>query len=341
LTGNKNIKLILNYVVGPLVFCILVYSIYNQVQQQANWKQSLDHLVQGFSPRSLRYLIMAFLLMFVNWGLEARKWQLALREVDSISFRRSLVAIFSGTTMGFFTPNRIGEYFGRILFVKENARISSVALTIMCGTAQLLITLLVGFAGLFFIRPYIVESSTGISTVFWIEMLMYIVLPVTMVLLLFYFRLSWMVSWVNRIKLIQRFGKYLEVLGNFELKMLFRILVLSFLRYLVFILQYFLLFHVFEVELNWWHTFWSMSVIFLVLAVIPSIAIFTDLGIRWKASLQFLALFSTNTVGILGASLSIWLINLVIPAIMGSMLIFSIRLFNTGGENYLRDSDYT
>jgi hypothetical protein len=26
---------------------------------------------------------------------------------------------------------------------------------------------------------------------------------------------------------------------------------------------------------------------------------------------------------------------------MGSMLIFSIRLFNTGGENYLRDSDYT
>ena len=116
---------------------------------------------------------------------------------------------------------------------------------------------------------------------------------------------------------------------------------MSFMRYLVFVLQYYLLLQVFEVELNWWQTFWSMSVIFLVLAVIPSIAIFTDLGIRWKASLQFLALFSSNTVGILGASLSIWLINLVIPAIIGSMLIFSIRIFNTGRENYLRDTDYT
>ena len=327
--------------VGPLVFCILLYSIYSQVQQQPDWRASLDHLIQGFSMSSFWKLLFAFLLMFVNWGLEARKWQLALSAVEPISFRRSLGSIFSGTTMGFFTPNRIGEYFGRVLFVKENARISSVALTVMCGTAQLLITLIAGFAGLFFIRSYINETSTAMNTGFWIQMLMYIVLPMAMILLLFYFRLTWMVSWINRLAVTQKIGKYLEVLGNFELTMLLRILLVSFMRYLVFVLQYYLLLQVFEVELNWWQTFWSMSVIFLVLAVIPSIAIFTDLGIRWKASLQFLALFSSNTVGILGASLSIWLINLVIPAIIGSMLIFSIRIFNTGRENYLRDTDYT
>jgi hypothetical protein len=182
------------------------------------------------------------------------------------------------------------------------------------------------------------QSVSGTDTGFWIEMLMYIVLPVAMILLVFYFRLSWMVSWINKMAVTQKIGKYLEVLGNFELSMLLRILLASFIRYLVFILQYYLLLQVFEVELNWWQTFWSMSVIFVVLAIIPSIAIFTDLGIRWKASLQFLALFSSNTVGILGASLSIWIINLVIPAIMGSLLIFSIRIFKTGRENYLRDT---
>lgn len=334
---NKNIKLILNYVVGPLVFCVLVYSIYQQVQQQPDWRQSLAHLASRFSWKSFQYLAFAFVLMFVNWGLEARKWQLALRDVERISFRRSLSSIFSGTTMAFFTPNRIGEYFGRILFVKEDSRISSVALTIMCGTAQLLITLWMGFAGLFFIRRYMPGGMNGI---FWIEILTYTVLPAAMILLLFYFRLSWSVSWINRLHIIRPIGKYLEVLGNFDLGMLTRILVVSFFRYLVFILQYYLLLQLFEVELNWWETFWSMSVIFLVLAIIPSVAIFTDLGIRWKASLQFLAVFSSNTIGILGASVGIWLINLVIPAIIGSMLIFTIRLFNPGAEDYLRATEH-
>jgi len=339
LTLNKNIKLILNYVVGPLVFCILAFSIYQQVKQQADWRQSLDNLIARFSWKSFQYLALAFTLMFVNWGLEARKWQLALREVENVSFRRSLQAIFSGTTMAFFTPNRLGEYFGRILFVPASARISSVAFTVMCATAQLLVTVWMGFAGLYFIRPYMLKSNGGDSAMFWIELLMSVVLPAAMLLTVFYFRLSWAVSWINRLHYIRRFGKYLQVFGNFQLSMLARIFALSIARYLVFIIQYYLLLEVFEVELNWWQTFWSMSVIFLLLAIVPSIALFTDVGIRWKASLQFLSIFSTNTIGILGASLAVWLINLVIPAIIGSMLIFQIRFFNTGTENYLREPE--
>lgn len=339
LTLNKNIKLILNYVVGPLVFCILAFSIYQQVMQQADWKQSLNNLIGRFSWQSFQYLLLAFLLMFVNWGLEAKKWQLSLRDVEKVSFARSLQAIFSGTTMAFFTPNRLGEYFGRILFVKSSSRLSSVAFTVMCATAQLLITLWIGFAGLFFIRPYLFKTNAGDSSIFWIELLMSVVLPAALLLTVFYFRLSWSVRWINRLKVIRRLGEYIRVLGNFELSMLIRIVGLSITRYLVFIVQYYLLLAVFEVELNWWQTFWSMSVIFLVLAIVPSIALFTDVGIRWKASLQFLSIFSTNTIGILGASLAVWIINLVIPAVIGSMLIFQIRLFNTGTENYLRDPE--
>ena len=70
-----------------------------------------------------------------------------------------------------------------------------------------------------------------------------------------------------------------------------------------------------------------MSVVFLVMAVIPTIALFTDLGVRWKTSISVLQLFSPNIVGILAASLLIWIINLVIPALLGSLLILDIRLF--------------
>jgi len=39
-------------------------------------------------------------------------------------------------------------------------------------------------------------------------------------------------------------------------------------------------------------------------------------------------LFSSNIVGIVATSLAIWIINLVIPALIGSLLILNIRLFN-------------
>lgn len=323
--------------VGPLVFSLLMVSIWRQIGQQAGWQQSIRHLSESFTITSGLQTLLVLLLMFVNWGIEAFKWQLALKTVEPISFRRSLSAIFSGTTMAFFTPNRIGEYFGRILFVKDGARISSVAFTIMCGTAQLLVTLVVGFTGLFFIRPYLPGSVNGSSAGFWIDMLAIVVLPVALMTAVFYFRLQWIVRWISRLPLSEKIRTYIEVASTFHSSLLSRILLLSMLRFTVFIVQYYFILQVFDVSLNWWQTFWSISVIFLVLAIIPSIALFTDLGIRWQASMQFLALFSTNTVGILGASLAIWIINLVLPAVIGSLLIFGIRIFNTRREEYLRE----
>ena len=85
--------------------------------------------------------------MPLNWGIEARKWQLALRPVGGISFIDAFRAIFTGATMASFTPNRMGEYLGRILYVKEGRRKAAISLTIACSIAQLLVTLAIVAAG--------------------------------------------------------------------------------------------------------------------------------------------------------------------------------------------------
>jgi hypothetical protein len=89
-----------------------------------------------------------------------------------------------------------------------------------------------------------------------------------------------------------------------------------------------LLFRVFGVHVDWWQTFWSVSVVFLVIAIVPSIAVLTELGVRWEASMEVMRLFSGNMTGIMAASLSVWIINLVVPALIGSLLIPRIKLFN-------------
>lgn len=326
---NKNIKIILNYVVGPLLFCLLAYSIYHQIQRQPNWKDSFLQIVRAFDSTDIWKLMAVCFFMLLNWGLEARKWQLVIRRIQPISWIQALKAIFTGTTLAFFTPNRMGEYIGRVLYIEEGKRIKAVSLTIVCSMAQLLVTIVLGIAGVIFIRQeLLIKEGAGSSVIFWMNLVLYISIPVAVILTLFYFKLSWVVRWVEKIPFIEKFTNYIRVLDNFEASTLLSILSLSVLRYGVFVIQYYWLFDVFKVELNEWQVFWSVSVVFLVLAIVPSIALLTELGVRWQTSIEVIRLFSTNVVGILATSLAIWMINLVIPALVGSLLILNIRLFN-------------
>ncbi|HKH61098.1 MAG TPA: lysylphosphatidylglycerol synthase domain-containing protein [Flavitalea sp.] len=297
------------------------------MKRQQNWRVSLQQIWDSLDSGSVWIFFIVTVLMFVNWGIEARKWQLAIRGIQIIPFKRAFKAIFTGTTLAFFTPNRMGEYMGRILYINEGKRIHAISLTIVCSMAQLLVTLVAGLTGLLFLKRYIVSSSASTSMGSWINLAAIFIAGIVLILALLYFRLGWITKLVNRSPRINKYVDYIEVLDNFNATILLRILSLCLLRYSVFVLQYFLFFQLFKVEVNWWQTFWSISVVFLILAIVPSIALLTELGIRWKASIDLVALFSSNITGILATSLAIWLINLVIPALIGSLLILGIKFF--------------
>jgi hypothetical protein len=325
---NKNIKIIFNYVLGPVVFIILAFSIYRQIQMQPDWEVSVAQLKHVMNS-DLKWLIVpVVLLMLVNWGLEAKKWQLALANLQQLSFWKAFKATFTGSTMASFTPNRTGEYVGRILYVEEGKRLQAVSLTFICSMAQLQVTLYAGLAGLWsFTRSFGSIVNEPQSSIMWMNVLFYVVLTAAVVLTLFYFRLAWFIRVVHRWTGNAKIMRYVAVLEDCNATILLRVLSLSGVRYLVFILQYYLLFTVFGVDVNWWQTLQSVSVLFLVLAILPSFTFLTDLGIRWKAGIEIVQLYSTNTIGIFAAAFTIWLVNLIIPALIGSLLILGIKVF--------------
>lgn len=325
---KTNIKIILNSIVGPLVFLLLTWFICLQVMHQPNWRVSLDEVCRSITGPLAWKLWLAVLLMPVNWGIEARKWQLALRPIGGIRYPDALRAIFTGTTMASFTPNRMGEYLGRLLYVKSGHRLESISLTIVCSMAQLLVTLVLGLAGLLYLRGTF--SATVVAqhnTVLWLNPLLGLVIGLLGSLTIIYFRLSWLLGILGRISVLARFQAYLKVLQNFDATLLLRILFLSFGRYLVFIVQYGLVFPVFGVMLTVGQLWGGMSIVFLVMAIIPTFTFLTELGLRWTTSIQVLEIFSTNTIGIFAASFAIWLVNLIVPALIGSLLMLSIKLF--------------
>jgi hypothetical protein len=185
-------------------------------------------------------------------------------------------------------------------------------------------------AGIVFLKKHInsqiFEDRESLITAF--DILFYIIGFAALLLIFFYFRLSSLVRLLETMKW-QKFVALVKVLRDVKLTILFNILSLSFARYVVFILQYYLLFSLFGVALTLGQTFAGVSIMFLIMAVVPSFTFLTDLGLRWSASIQVVQLFNTNTTGIFAVSLEIWLINLVIPALIGSLLILRVKLFKS------------
>jgi hypothetical protein len=274
--------------------------------------------------------------MIVNWGIEAKKWQIAMNIILPVSFNNSLRAIFAGNTMAFFTPNRTGEYLGRMLYLKRKEMLSSVPLTIICSTAQLLVTLIIGSAGLIFIQEAMAIHKSFQRIVPWINVMLYVTGGVSIALTIFYFRVSAAVKWIAARKWGRRWSTHLRVLEHVNATVLFSILSLSIARYVVFIVQYYLLFSVFGVDVDWWQAFWSVSVVFLVIAVIPSMGFLSELGVRWQAGIQLVQVYSSNITGIFATSLAIWMINLVIPAIIGGLMILALKLFRKSMNERIR-----
>jgi hypothetical protein len=122
-----------------------------------------------------------------------------------------------------------------------------------------------------------------------------------------------------------------QSLQTFNVQLLYQLLLLSFLRYLVFIAQYYLLFVLFDVPLSFLLISAVVSVLFLTMAVIPTIAL-VEIGLRGEIGLQLMGMFTANSLGVGLTLVSIWLINLVIPAILGSALILGIKAFNRRDE---------
>lgn len=320
---NKNIKIFVNYFLGPLLFCWLSYSIYTQLMRQPDLEGSWNHIRDAFHSGMMWNLMAVVLLMLVNWSIETLKWKLAVQKIQPIRFFTAFKAVMSGISFSVTTPNRVGEYLGRVLYMNEGNRLKAISLTIAGSISQLIVTLVMGFAGLLILRKPI--ETQHLFSSFWIDVLVYGVFFAGLILTLFYFRLSLLVRLLDRLPGSRKYAWLVEALENFHATLLLQLLSLSAVRFLVFILQYYLLFRLFDVEVSWWQGWWAVSVSFLVMAIIPTIALFTDLSLRGKVSLKLVGMFSGNNLGISLAAVSIWVINLIIPALAGSLLILGMK----------------
>jgi hypothetical protein len=98
----------------------------------------------------------------------------------------------------------------------------------------------------------------------------------------------------------------------------------SLLRYAIIVVQYWVLFEVIGVEVDLLQTFIATSVLLFVLSIIPTISL-VELGLRWQISILVFAPFTTNVFGLTMGVTMIWVLNMIVPAGIGALLMLTYR----------------
>lgn len=296
-----------------LLFVVVLVLLYKQIAK-LSWIQ--------FQTLSLErpLLILPILLLFViNWGGELMKW-IAILKVNKIELnkRRMIHSFFSGISTGLVTPNRLGNFIGRMIFYKGKVRGHLVLGTLYGNFAQFLVTLLFGTISAALLYNFIFSDFT--------VNYLYITLLILLISLVFYFSVPYL-----KLNRVAYFKRKQNLLHSFQLQakeIMGPIFMLSMLRHISFSLQYFLLLVAFG-EAPMWNLLNGIFLFYLVSTVFPNLFV-GKLVVRETLGLIILGLFVENSAVILTSSLLLWLLNLGLPSLLGLIFILREKYFVNG-----------
>ncbi|MDX2002269.1 MAG: hypothetical protein SFW35_07545 [Chitinophagales bacterium] len=299
---------------------LLFLAIYKQVFKNEDIGQ-MQSYIAARATHHWALLTIVLLLMPFNWLLEAIKWRLLMRPIEVLSYVKALKAVLAGLTFTMFTPNRIGEYGGRFMFIKEPLRATAFQATILGSIAQMVATLGFGLIALvvqsiFFAGFVPIGISAGAVCFIGLLILIFIA-----------YRSELLADLLPKRAWAQSILQKLQVLHAFRSATITGALLLAALRYAVYTLQYVLLLYVFvDARFLSLIGFQKVSLFFLVQTAIPSIALL-DLGIRGNLALALFRESGGTELGIITAAFSLWVINLMLPSIFGYLIILWKRWF--------------
>lgn len=280
-------------------------------------------LSEAAAAASVGWAGAALALLPLNVGLEAYRFHRLLRRSlpHAPSFGAVLAAIVGSYPLGLLTPARLGDYAGRALYLRGVPVSTTAALTFSERTATLACCLAFGVVALPFwiTRPGVAAGWAAL-------------LPVaaagTLALAAFVLRPRVAARMIAAVLPFRRLRPAAVALGAVPAGEARVLLALSALRYAVFATQFVLLVRAFAPDGAWTAGDWAaaaggVALVFFAKSAVPGVTL-GDLGVREGAAVYFLAAFGGAAA--FNASLGLFAINLLLPALAGLPLVARLRV---------------
>ncbi len=273
------------------------------------------------NPTRPFFVFMAIILLVPNLFIQWYRWFFLLKLVEpQITVYESLNSYFGGFTIGMITPGRIGEV-SRCLFLKDIDKLKAAGMVFIDKLYSIAMIFTGGVWGIALLLGHLADY---VSFVVW--PLFIVSLLITSVILIFVthpyhlrsflYHLSLMLPYRNKTK---RFIQCFDPFGRSESR---RLLMFSFLMYLIYIVQFCFMALAFQ-RLSFLALFSSTTSTLLAKTLLPfSLA---DLGIREGAAIYFFSQFQVEKVVAFDSSILLFAINILIPTCIGFFFLLKIN----------------
>lgn len=271
----------------------------------------LSDLLEEFSlnPDLSRWLFLAgaVFLAIPNILLESLKWKILIGSFEYSGIKDAVKAVCSGITLGIITPNQIGEFAGRLLYVQKAGKWNGTLITAIGNTAQLIYTIVFGMMSVLWFA-----GTQGRINAHQSLLGLFALSGLAIIVMFMFINLNKMNALIRRINSVQRFGTF----HHFESTRLVKVLFVAAIRYLVIMIQYLLVAKFLDVHTGIWVVFGCVNACLLVQTFVPSF-ILLDLGIRGASSLWFFGHFTNQHAEVLLLTYTIWSVNILLPGLFG------------------------
>lgn len=315
-------KIQANTIKALLAIMALAYLVYRLVTFE-HWDQAGQRFSEAFQGNRLYFLAAAVILIFLNFSSEAIKWQRLVNRLEPVSYLKAMAGILSSLTMAITTPNRIGDVITRGLILKPGHRLAGTGHTFLCILAQMVVTITLGLVGAATYLPandYLLNYKHDS----WMITLA-ISITTGLILIILFFSIDRLSGFFQRFRWLKVFHPFLLALQGVSIKDKSFLLLFSTLKFLTYITQFYLILHFFGINIPPFTGLSAVSLIYLILHFVP-VPTVGDLGVRGSVAILILGPYTSDVPAIVFTTFVIWIINIMIPAMIGLVLLRKIRL---------------
>ncbi|WP_415372136.1 hypothetical protein [Patiriisocius sp. Uisw_047] len=259
------------------------------------------------------YSILVILaLTLLNWLLEIRKWKLVVSHLQTISFKTSLKQSLAALTASLATPARVGDYGAKAAYYPNEKRKQILLLNLFSNGMQMMVTAFFGMIGFCLVG---LNYPLPVST----NKVGYILLGLFLSTLAVYF-------FRNKTLLIKGLSikSVLTYFKGLSLKIKTGTALFSLLRYLVFSSLFVIVLVFFGAENGFVSLYIFIFTMYFFVSIIPSLFIF-DVVIRSGVAVWLFSIIDVPEPTVLCTVLTMWLLNFVLPALIGSYFVMTFK----------------
>ncbi|MEM6685227.1 MAG: hypothetical protein AAF617_05470 [Bacteroidota bacterium] len=309
-SGSHKTKQFFALAIKVAILIGAAYFIYNKLVN--NPQLDFDTFVKQLTHSNLLHpLVLLGLLLATccNWFLEIVKWKTLVSMFKSISLWESTAHTLGGLTASLFTPNRVGEYGAKALYFPSAERKRVLGLNFLGNFAQLLVTIVFGLTGF---AVFIIEFGVELP---WVKIwrAVFILLLIASIFLA-----------IAKQRIIQFNGFSWERIRTFiksvSVELHRKNLLFSILRYVLFSHQFYVLLVCFGCNTSYGLTMSTITAMYLITSLIPMLFIF-DVVVKGSVAVWLFGYLNIPELSILSVVSLMWILNFVIPSIVGSYFV--------------------